>query len=292
MRGRILGEELRPLAAQLKGDIVLDDPARVVSVARCASERLSGHHRVIDPFAILCELRRDGRRCDGLAGDIVGHNLGPSGQVAIADVDELELSCLADQGQRLFLVLQTGKLDDDPARALQLDERFGDAEPIDAVLDDLACGFDRCGIDLHISGEIGLKQDLDPSLQIQSQADLDWASKAQETDMDPWVGRQRDPGREAADEQDDYEHGKRAVSHRWSDLFPQSTPSPARAGMRRYGCLQDAKPDQDAHRHKGSRGHCQQDALWDDLAQALPAEDAKRGDEGQGERSAGEHRPG
>ncbi len=169
---------------------------------------------MIDPVAILVELRLGGRIADRLSRHIVGLDLGARRQIGRPHVDELELACFPDQRQGLRFVLQPRQLDDDAARALQLHERLGHAEAVDTILDDLARSLHGGRIDLRVSGKIRFEQYLDPSLQVESLADLNGSIDAEEANVDPRIAWQGDPRGKAAQEQDDCQYRKGTLSHR------------------------------------------------------------------------------
>ena len=91
---------------------------------------------------------------------------------AFAQQPELQLGGLVDQGHCPVDVLQSRQLDDDAVFAFLLDDRFGDAEFVDAVRDDLHGPFHHVdGFLLRQVGFVHLKLDVHAALEIQAQAD-------------------------------------------------------------------------------------------------------------------------
>jgi hypothetical protein len=85
---------------------------------------------------------------------------------------ELEQRGLADQLLRALGVGEAGELHRDPILALDLDERLGDAELVDAVVDDLARALDRVlRLGRRESRLVHFEQELHTALEVEAQMD-------------------------------------------------------------------------------------------------------------------------
>ena len=94
--------------------------------------------------------------------------LGALGRRCIANVNELQQPRLAKQLDGRRFIFEARQLHHDPPLALELNDRLGHTEGVDALINDRFCRFHRLRRHCLALGRIGFQQHLNTTLQIKA----------------------------------------------------------------------------------------------------------------------------
>jgi hypothetical protein len=106
-------------------------------------------------------------------------DFGPGLVWVLGERHELQLAGIADECPDLVAVADPGDLDHDPVAALGLDDRFGEARGVDAVLDDRADGVHHVGRDRPVDLGDRLVLAAKPALKVEAELGLDHLTVAE-----------------------------------------------------------------------------------------------------------------
>ena len=124
----------------------------------------------------------------------------PFRQVLAIRVDDLQERRLLDRVDGFVHVADTGQLDDDLIVTARLNERLADAETVYAAFERLAGALQRVAVDRDSSNGLGLQDDLEAALQVETL--LDGMRGAHSRDVVVGTG-QGDPGRKQGQHDDE-----------------------------------------------------------------------------------------